>query len=94
MSLYYKGSYMRYFLFTTLFLISANICFGQTNVIKNSNIPSNNIDASSIIKNRVQNDNKINKIDNELNIYRNKSDSFSRQKTYELEKEKINVRSK
>ena len=50
--------------------------------------------ASTIINNRVHKDAEINKIDNELNMYKGKPDGYSTQKAMELEKQKIDVRNK
>lgn len=87
---------MRYFLLVpAVFLFMAvYMCYAQTNVINTTNIPNSNNSASVIIKNRVEKDAEINKIDNELNMYRGKPDGYSAQKSMELEKQKINARNK
>lgn len=85
---------MKYFLSILLILTTAFVCFAQTNVIKSTNIPRSSNSASSIINSRVQKDAEINKIDNELNMYKGKPDGYSAQKSMELEKQKIDVRNK
>ena len=88
--------YMKYFLLVPLLFLflAVCICYAQTNVIKSTNIPRSNNSASSIINNRVHKNAEINKIDNELNMYKGKPDGYSTQKAMELEKQKIDVRNK
>lgn len=87
---------MKYFLLVPLLFLflTVYICYAQTNVIKSTNIPRSNNSASTIINSRVQKDAEINKIDNELNMYKGKPDGYSAQKSMELEKQKIDVRNK
>lgn len=85
---------MKYFLSILLILTTAFICFAQTNVIKSTNIPRSSNSASTIIKQRTQKDADINRIDNELNMYKGKPDGYSMQRSMELEKQKIDIRSK
>lgn len=76
-------------LFIILYAVES---LAQTNVIKSTNIPKSSNTASTIIKNRTTKDSKINKIDNELNMYKGNPDGYSMQKSMELEKQKIDVR--
>ncbi len=85
---------MKLLTFTIIVLIYCiNICFAQSSItsrdiIKDTN---NKNSAYSEIKARTNRDIKLNKLDNDLNFYRNKNDSISNQKVIELENQKSKI---
>ena len=81
---------MKYFIITLIVSISAvSICFAQT-TIRSRDITSSGSSSSSFseIKARTSRDAQMNKVNNDLNFYRSRSDGASNQKVMELERQK------
>lgn len=92
---------MKYFITAALLAISiVNISYAQTGmtsreIISRSSGSSSSSSSYSEIRARTSRDAKMNKINNDLNYYRNSDDSASSQKVMELEREKskmINIK--
>ena len=72
-------------------LVWCNVSLAQTNVIKNTTIPKSDRFIHNTIEKNVKRDMEINKLDNEINYYRNNGNN---NKAFDLENKKMEIKTK